>query len=257
MAAFAQVQSLTETLNDYIKVPQQLESELLLKSASLCDDCYKNVEKSKAHSCKVNASAASIASPVINTPTTARVEHTINSNSSQSPTTPTVINNEFTDSTASIEPINTSPDDDGYCEIDEIRLPAIIKSSASADAKQQSLAIVNESESSDETLKKITDTNANENKGQDALHAGETNSGGNTSNEHTDGNAAHRDALSEMHLNESGGSLTTCDRIRLSDAQCAPPSIPCHLISNYIAALNLHISQLLVRVLELFISYQR
>lgn len=280
LAAFAQVQSLTEALNEYIQIPQQIQPELLIKSASLCDDCYKNIEISKSHNC-TQLSNTQTASTT--TPTTVRNEHTSNSNSSQSPTTTTVINNELTDSTASIEPINTLPDDDGYCEIDEIRLPAIIKSSTVAtvigDPQRQSLVDTNET-GDDHNTKKIADqqltaTTPNDIK-QNLMHdtpnaTDAKSSNGNAAaiavpSEHIEVNLAYdsmNQSLTELHLNETGekresndvSRAQTCDQIRLPETKCAVPSIPCHLISAYVAALNLHISQLLVSIILISIRY--
>lgn len=93
LAAFAQVQSLTEALNEYINVP--LRHDLTsMPATALCDDCHRTRE--------------------LQTPFG-------NSNSSRSSTTvTTVVRN--TDEPPS-DATSLMQDDDGYCEIDEIRMP--------------------------------------------------------------------------------------------------------------------------------------
>lgn len=107
------MQSLTETLNDYISISQQ--QEISAVSTSLCDECHNKSKQARDQRSRL--------------PQNHTQQHVTgggterSSNSSNSSTVVTVVRN----------PSNASDrndiiaDDDGYCEIDEIRLPSIAK----------------------------------------------------------------------------------------------------------------------------------
>lgn len=97
LAAFAQIQSLTEALNEYINVPHR--QDITSITSSLCDDCHKTRNK-------------------------LQTQRSRNSNSSNSSTATTVVRNTQAE-LLSCDQTSLVQDDDGYCEIDEIRLPSI------------------------------------------------------------------------------------------------------------------------------------
>lgn len=297
LAAFAQVQSLTEALNDYIKIPQIQPTDMLVKSTSLCDDCFKNAEKQ----CEEQQTKP-ILVPLAPMPAlpSSHNNSTSCSNNSQSPSTSTVINNKLTESTASIDEASILPDDDGYCEIDEIRLPAITKSPSIKinDPRRQSAAAPLPPDATDATTvannknNKTDSTNDSQtppqppppNKSSNGESKSKNNNHDTTINEQisnaskssNDVYDALAQPLAELNLNsEAQAKLNNCannsiisnKKIKslttICDSLCLPPesvvgtqhsipSIPCHLISAYVASLNLHISQLLVSVFGAF-----
>lgn len=100
LAAFAQIQSLTEMVGDHINV--NAYREIAARSNSLCDNCYKQREAIKNDR---NAAVSSMVSS--NTPTT-------------------------TASISDVTTVRAIEDEDGYCEIEEIR-SEILNSSAIVD----------------------------------------------------------------------------------------------------------------------------
>lgn len=90
LAAFAQIQSLTEMVGDHINV--NIFREIAARSNALCDNCYKQREAIKNDR---NAAVSSLASSV---------------------TTPTTMT-----STSEMTTVRAMEDEDGYCEIEEIR----------------------------------------------------------------------------------------------------------------------------------------
>lgn len=258
---------------------------MLVKSASLCDDCYKTAEQQ----CQEQQSIQPTAAPSSNT--------TSISNNSQSPSIPTVINNKMYESSTSIDTAGILPDDDGYCQIDEIRLPAITKSPSikitdprrksapaplpietmendDATNKTDSTNDVTPSKSPTNSDNKSTKNNHDTPNNEQISNASSnltSNTSGNVTTtpdaEHTEVNSAYdslSQPLSALSLNtdskaklNNGASKvrSTCENLCLPEVtsfvgtQHAIPSIPCHLISAYVSALNLHISQLVVSII--------
>lgn len=142
LAAFAQVQSLTETLNEYIKV--STHQEISAVSTSLCDECHKqqqqqqtriirktnnnkniniNISNNSSNSSSNNCNSSnSNNNSNINNSNQSNNSNTINNSTTptSSPTSPTTIRN------AVLERVDAVTDDDGYCEIDELRLPTVL-----------------------------------------------------------------------------------------------------------------------------------
>lgn len=262
---------------------------MLIKTTSLCDDCFKTAEKQCLEQQQ-------------NKPTQSNSTTSISNNSSQSPsTTSTVINNsKLAESMTSIEAASILPDDDGYCEIDEIRLPAITKSPSikvKNDPRRQSAAAplpppptppppsslieANNHELTDKTAESSNDLTANvddKSKNNNENASNEQISKSTTDAEHIEVNYAYdslAQPLAELNLNSASSEnavklnngaaksrSATCESLFLPPAidasailcgtQHAIPSIPCHLISAYVASLNLHISQLLVSAIFFF-----
>lgn len=263
---------------------------MLVKSASLCDDCFKTAEKE----CREQQNK-----PIA----VLQCNSNIVSNNSQSPSTSIVINNKLPESTTSIEAA-ILPDDDGYCEIDEIRLPSITKSPSIRinDPRRQSAPAPlppetkdcddssNKTDSLTETasIKSPTGSDVKKNNhdtstsieqtsiaSRNSTSIASTSTNTTVSNkavisEHIEVNQAYESLsqpLAELNLNDDDNTTlnngaakmkTTCDNLHLLDysfagTQIAVPSVPCHLISAYVASLNLHISQLLVRFFKTFI----
>lgn len=128
MAAFAQVQSLTDTLNEYIRV--SAHQEISAVSTSLCDECHKNNKESHIYFGRDSRNTESNRSLVL----AGATKHTSNLTSICTQTFATVVRNSCGDDTTSsgssssiLElPNNTFVDDDGYCEIDDLKLASIL-----------------------------------------------------------------------------------------------------------------------------------
>lgn len=282
LAAFAQIQSLTDALNEYIKIPYPA-SEMLVKSASLCDDCYKSAEKhqqqQQQQQIKLTQSQNS----------SARISNISSTASVSSVVSKTQMDAAMVESaeSAAITEKEISPDDDGYCEIDEIRLPAITKSPSvkiidprrqSAPAPlpppSESKECIEQNQKADSTMTTTTaattstatkpshehnkstsqiDTICDEqilNASSPPLSSGsaQTVLSNKHDAEHIDVNCALYDSLSQplsaMNLNSDAACPPGSNLIGM---QIASP--PCDLLLKllpYVTSLNQHISQLLV-----------
>lgn len=132
LAAFAQVQSLTEALNEYINVPHR--DDITSITSSLCDDCHKSRKK-------------------------LQTQRSRNSNSSNSSTATTVVRNPPAEQLNS-DQTSLIQDDDGYCEIDEIRLPSIqqVQTKTTKNNGNSTKNTNNNAQSSKESTSKSGDT---------------------------------------------------------------------------------------------------
>lgn len=179
-------------------------------------------------------------------------------------------------------------DDDGYCEIDEIRLPAIIKMTPSAATTTTTVTATATTATPNPELKRQGTTNTDSipeeteheiNCEKSSVHVDEfikKRNTDDTSNDHDsspnvteDGSNAFSskcapDEAIELCTNDSitqptselnscmsdaqGTAAVTANRLALThgNATTSAPAIPCHLISVYVSALSLQISQLLV-----------
>lgn len=273
LAAFAQVQSLTGILNEHIKLPQIEPNEMLVKSASLCDDCFKTAEK-HLHEHRQQMKAKMQQQQQQQKHSTSLI--------CQSSSTPTTVINNNSSSDSLIESINNSvPDDDGYCQIDEIRLPAIIKPAPPippnivSDPRRQSAPAPLPPPSDDDDDDDVNDNSQTQsttpdNSNSDATpttesNTNESNISTNKSNdEYIEVNSAYDSIgqpLAKLDLNDERNSGKTCcdnpiygNETNADFKEYSIPTIPCHLISSYISGLNLHISQLLVNF-DLFFLY--
>lgn len=278
LAAFAQAQSLTEVLNDYINAPHIQPSDILVKSASLCDDCFKSAEQQlqerheqeqKQKQKQAAAAAAAAAAPQPDSP--------------DEPTT--VINNETAETTNNADEAILL-DDDGYCNIDEIRCPAIplkVSPTIRSDARRQSapapLPPPDAVAKDEPSLKSITESLSESTENTVKLAAADTSSPTDSlkkisksasstdqslsissnsiskADEHVEVNYAYdslSQPLAELSLNsddkmiEDAAMMLCSLAAKRTTEPFSMPSIPVHVISIYVAAINQHISQLLV-----------
>lgn len=277
LAAFAQVQSLTETLNEYIRVSQH--QEISAVSTSLCDECHKNnqnLPRVSRISCP-NSSDATITTSLtaVSSTTTATFATVVKNNVSSSPllSQNTVIDDVLVD-------------DDGYCEIDELRLPAVLIGATVTDNSSSSTIAQSPASTSTPELKRQSTISADSipEETEHEIHAeliSNTASDGDSIKsviassecEKTDShnNEIINDTydttsqeISECIADSDTTSLcydtqhqsvanahcveipTGCGANRLAHATSLAPAVPCHLISNYVTALSLQISLLLV-----------
>ncbi|XP_067627679.1 uncharacterized protein RhoGEF2 isoform X2 [Eurosta solidaginis] len=168
LAAYAQVQSLTEVLNDYMHVTH--EQEISAVSTAVCDQCH---EKQQQQQQQQHQHSHGALTPL--TGASSNSSSTSTMNSSGSSTTTQIATNASNEPAADIPPPLPPPnrqvaqqqtpptaktptstrtvlqnalldadiheDDDGYCEIDELRLPALppaLASKAAAASKTSS-----------------------------------------------------------------------------------------------------------------------
>lgn len=245
-------------------------------STLLCDDCYT---KSQDHQPPKNQILESKGPSTSGTST---------NSSSHSITVPTVIVNKSGAINAQPPPppLDTNDfiqDDDGYCEIDEIRLPAIIKmtsghsNSSSTTATNTNPELKRQGTTNTDSIPEETEHEINSEKSSDAadklekLHVEEdddtinendSQSAEDKLNVTTVGNNKCADEAIEIGTSDSITQPTSEMNFCMSDAcgganrsaiaypRAVPPAIPCHLISAYVSALNLQISQLLVSEMQ-------
>lgn len=248
-------------------------------STLLCDDCYTKSQDPQQSKSQILDSKDRQPSSTRGT--------SANSSSSHSITVPTVVTNKggVTHSPPTPPPLDTNDfiqDDDGYCEIDEIRMPAIIKTTPSSttaaianpELKRQGTTntdsipeeteneIISEklSDAADklETLvtsmrpAKVHDDTNNDNDSQsadDKLNAAASVGNMNTKCADEAIEIVTSDSITQPTSEVNFCMSDTCgaaNRSAIAHARAIAPVIPCHLISAYVSALNLQISQLLV-----------
>lgn len=275
LAAFAQVQSLTETLNEYIRVSQH--QEISAVSTSLCDECHKNnqnLPRASRVSCTgTNSSDATITTSLTaaSSTTTATFATVVKNNACSSPL----------QSQNTIEPPidDVLVDDDGYCEIDELRLPAVLIGAALTDhssisqspATTSTPELKRQSTISADSIPEETEHEIHaeliSNTTSDADGVKTTVVDGVAADSHDEINDTYdttSNEISECIADIDTNSLccdtqhesvanahcvdiaTGCGANRLQHATSLAPAVPCHLISNYVTALSLQISLLLV-----------
>lgn len=275
LAAFAQVQSLTETLNEYIRVSQH--QEISAVSTSLCDECHKNNQNlphASRTSCPgTNSSDATFPTSLTaaSSPTTATFATVVKNNECSSPLLTQNITEPMID--------DVLVDDDGYCEIDELRLPAVLigaaltdhssisqspASTSTPELKRQSTISADSipEETEHEIHAELISNTAIDGDGVKTVIASSDCERADSHNEINDTYETTSQEISECIADIENASLffdtqpqpvahcvdtvTGCGANRLAHATSLAPAVPCHLISNYVTALSLQISLLLV-----------
>lgn len=203
LAAFAHIQSLTDVLNEHMRVSQGQEVAAV-SGAGVCDECHRKAggKTTVVPAAELNGIVA--ASEV----TTTGV-----------PPIASVLDN---------DQVEITEDEDGYCEIDEVRAAAVLLESQLAEA---------------EKLKKL------------AAEAAESTNNLDDSDGHNRSADSHIEVVNDNydstqnHLQPKLG-VDLCGRNRLLHASALAPTIPCHLIASYVTGLNAQISQLLPKISE-------
>lgn len=312
MAAFAQVQSLTETLSEYIRV--STHQEISAVSTSLCDECHKHNQQQIIRASR--SSQSNISSTITNSPSAS----TIGANASplstattsiNTATFATVVRNNSAGLQAAASAVTTAAaatcsaalpgasdrvdavlvDDDGYCEIDELRLPTVLVGAMLAtsvvaqtvgnaaannatptttpELKRQSTISADsipeetEHEIHAELIAASTVTgDVDEGCCDELVNYAMVADGGHV--EINDTYDTTSEQISECIADDSESAAcekpqvatpmmsncfeSACSANRLAHATSLAPAVPCHLITNYVNALSLQISQLLVSV---------
>ncbi|XP_073811102.1 rho guanine nucleotide exchange factor 2 isoform X2 [Musca autumnalis] len=115
LAAYAQVQSLTEVLNEYMKVTP--EQEVSAVSTAVCDKCHERQQPNRPRPpclSKVETSCSDVPPPL-------PPPNKQTAQAQQQTPAPLATKIQM----CALEETNIHEDDDGYCEIDELRLPAL------------------------------------------------------------------------------------------------------------------------------------
>uniref|UniRef100_A0A182W9L7 Uncharacterized protein n=1 Tax=Anopheles minimus TaxID=112268 RepID=A0A182W9L7_9DIPT len=246
LAAFAYGQTLMEILSECMRVTES--QQISAVSTAICDECsVRGPSKNHIPSISTNAAAATKESIEPTVPTIGGGGPPVPATVGSTPaTTPTSASQQ----TPPVQPIgvvsqdstvNITEDEDGYCEIDEVRAAAVLLAE-------------------NEKARKLTEAAAAAASGTIAVDTLDDGGVGNG-----DGGRAPKSPESHIEINENydstmspsmtqkySGSLggEQCGKNRLLHASTLAPTVPCHLIANYVTGLNAQISQLLHKINE-------
>lgn len=209
LAAFAHIQSLTDVLNEHMRVSQGQEiAAVSAAGAGVCDECHRKA-------------GGKIAMPELNG--TALASETAAAGTATGvPPIAAVLGN---------DQVNITEDEDGYCEIDEVRAAAVLLESQLLEAEKLKKLAAEASDSSS-TLHQLDDSDKSADSHLEVV------------NDNYDSTQNH---LQQQQL---VGGVDLCGRNRLLHASSLAPTIPCHLIASYVTGLNAQISQLLPKISE-------
>ncbi|KAJ6646299.1 Rho guanine nucleotide exchange factor 11 [Pseudolycoriella hygida] len=214
LAAFAQVQSLTETLNDHMKV--SCRQELSAISTRVCDDCHSSLQ------------------------------HT---------TKPVTLPSNVRNGAAVIERIDSVQDDDGYCEIDELRLPTVINNvpqltqsannTTTSELKRQSTI-------SADSIPEETEHEINAELLASSVLCDSELGDVTEVNDTYDGTECDESAVeSDIRMQLLNSCMETLSGgIQQNPLNSLAPAVPCHLLTQFVATLNLQLSLLLPKLNE-------
>uniref|UniRef100_A0A182KFL7 Uncharacterized protein n=1 Tax=Anopheles christyi TaxID=43041 RepID=A0A182KFL7_9DIPT len=245
LAAFAYGQSLMEILSEYMRVTES--QQISAVSTSVCDECSvlpgrtqknhipsptakESIEPTvptigggpvpSAASATVATASATAANPAA-TPATFY-------NSSQQPPVPIGI------VAAQDQNVSITEDEDGYCEIDEVRAAAVLLAE-------------------NEKARKLTEAAAAAGAatGVDALDdGGDAGRAPKSPDSHIEVNENYDSTQSPSMTQKYSLGPELCGKNRLLHASNVAPTVPCHLIASYVTGLNAQISQLLHKISE-------
>ncbi|XP_037025462.1 rho guanine nucleotide exchange factor 11 isoform X3 [Bradysia coprophila] len=243
LAAFAQVQSLTETLNDHMKV--SCRQELLAISKRVCDDCHTSGVHQTRHSHKNSLVQVQVATKA--TTTTTPVE------TPQAPTLPANARN----GAAAIERMDPLQDDDGYCEIDELRLPTTINNVpqiTQSTANTTTPELKRQSTISADSIPEETEHEINAELLASSVLCDSELGDVTEVNDTYDGTECDEHALDTMGdirmqlLNSCMESISGGNQ--MNPVNSLAPAVPCHLLTQFVATLNSQLSLLLPKLNE-------
>lgn len=133
--------------------------------------------------------------------------------------------------------VNITEDEDGYCEIDEVRAAAVLLESQLAEA---------------EKLKKLAAEASDSSNAPGTILPHQLDDSDRSVDSHLEVVNDNYDST-QNHLQQPklvAGGVDLCGRNRLLHASSLAPTIPCHLIASYVTGLNAQISQLLPKISE-------
>uniref|UniRef100_A0A182REK6 Guanine nucleotide exchange factor n=1 Tax=Anopheles funestus TaxID=62324 RepID=A0A182REK6_ANOFN len=251
LAAFAYGQTLMEILSECMRVTES--QQISAVSTSICDECSVRGH-TKNHIPSINNTAAKESiEPTVPTiggggggppvPSAAGGTQSVvpsgtvttASNSQQTPLQPIgVVSQDPT--------VNITEDEDGYCEIDEVRAAAVL---LAENEKARKLT----------EASKLAAAAAAGSTGLDTLDDGVVGDVGRapkSPDSHIEINENYDSTMSPSMTQKYSGNLggELCGKNRLLHASTQAPTVPCHLIANYVTGLNAQISQLLHKINE-------
>lgn len=228
--------------------------ELAAISTRVCDDCHSSYQHQTRHSHKNSLGQMAT--------TTTPVE------TQQPSTLPTTTRNGGA-VTERMDPLICRPqnsvpvqDDDGYCEIDELRLPTVINNvpQITSSTTNTTPELKRQSTISADSIPEETEHEINaellassvlcDSELGDVLEVNDT----------YDGTACDENAIETIGdirmqlLNSCMDSLSGGNQ--LNHVNSLAPAVPCHLLTQFVATLNLQLSLLLVSLSELVVSIQ-
>uniref|UniRef100_A0A182NV54 Uncharacterized protein n=1 Tax=Anopheles dirus TaxID=7168 RepID=A0A182NV54_9DIPT len=248
LAAFAYGQTLMEILSEYTRVTES--QQISAVSTSICDECSVARGSTKNHIPSITSTTTIAAKdPIESTVPTIgggggvggpvpSVPSATGASAVMPPVGPT------STSTTPPQPIgmvnldqgvNITEDEDGYCEIDEVRAAAVLMAE-------------------NEKARKLTEAAAAA--GVNAVDTlddgGDVGRAPKSPESHIEINENYDSTQSPSMTQKYSGTLGVelCGSNRLLHAATLAPTVPCHLIANYVTGLNAQISQLLHKINE-------
>ncbi|XP_053668177.1 uncharacterized protein LOC128718580 [Anopheles marshallii] len=253
LAAFAYGQTLMEILSECMRVTET--QQISAVSTSICDECsVRGHSKNHIPSITTNAAAKESIEPTVPTiggggvgppvpsapgaPAMVAGAATPTSTSQQTPLQPIGI--------VSQDPaVNITEDEDGYCEIDEVRAAAVLlaeneKARKLTEASKLAAAAAASGTTAVDTLD------------DGVVGSGDVGRAPKSPESHIEINENYDSTMSPSMTQKYSGSLggELCGKNRLLHASTLAPTVPCHLIANYVTGLNAQISQLLHKINE-------
>ncbi|XP_058170373.1 uncharacterized protein LOC131285532, partial [Anopheles ziemanni] len=253
LAAFAYGQTLMEILNEHTQVTDS--QQISAVSTSICDECSVRRGRCTTGSSS-NSSSNSNSRNIPSTTTTGAkdpIEPTGPTIGGQS--VPSASNNTSPPSAPQVagqpppppppiavavldQSVNITEDEDGYCEIDEVRAAAVLMAE-------------------NEKARKLTEASklaaaAAAATAVDTLDDGVIGGVPKSPESHIEINENYDSTVSPSMTQKYSGPMGVelCGKNRLLHATSLAPTVPCHLIASYVTGLNAQISQLLHKISE-------
>ncbi|XP_055531941.1 uncharacterized protein LOC129722502 isoform X2 [Wyeomyia smithii] len=229
LAAFSHIQSLTDVLNEHMRVSQS--QEISAVSTSVCDECNRRASSIKPL-LPLTAKPLVLTAAIIGTGPElngSAIDAVSSSNAGIQPSVgaPPIA------SMLENDQVNITEDEDGYCEIDEVRAAAVLLESQLLEAQAKKLA----AEAATYAEARAPDSTSLDDSG-----------GSKTPDSHFEINDNYDST--QNHLPPKFTGMDLCGRNRLLHASVIAPTIPCHLIASHVTGLNAQISQLLPKISE-------
>uniref|UniRef100_A0A182T0N3 Uncharacterized protein n=1 Tax=Anopheles maculatus TaxID=74869 RepID=A0A182T0N3_9DIPT len=252
LAAFAYGQTLMEILSEYMQVTES--QQISAVSTSTCDECSSVPLRSRTTKNHI---------PSITTATTAKetIESTVPtiggggggggvppvpSSAATTSSTPATSTPQTAPQPIGLvsqdQSVNITEDEDGYCEIDEVRAAAVL---LAENEKARKLTEASK-------LAAAAAATAVDTLDDGGGVGGDVGRAPKSPESHIEINENYDSTMSPSMTQKYSGPLGVelCGKNRLLHASTVAPTVPCHLIANYVTGLNAQISQLLHKINE-------
>uniref|UniRef100_A0AAG5DN75 DH domain-containing protein n=1 Tax=Anopheles atroparvus TaxID=41427 RepID=A0AAG5DN75_ANOAO len=236
LAAFAYGQTLMEILNEHTQVTES--QQISAVSTSICDECSvrRGRSPSSSSSSRNIPSTTTVAAGAKDS-----IESTVPTIGGQS--VPSASNACPAVASALPQPIavtvldqcvNITEDEDGYCEIDEVRAAAVLMAE---NEKARKLTEASKLAAAAAAIDTLDDGVGGAPKSPES---------------HIEINENYDSTVSPSMTQKYSGPLGVelCGKNRLLHVSSLAPTVPCHLIASYVTGLNAQISQLLHKISE-------